>query len=144
MNVIKRKRTMIKVKLTDQLASLDPVKLLQEIRLAQHALANPSTKSTLAASESNSSITIAEFIQSLSAAWQAGEVRPTHKSNSMAERWWRTRADPFESVWPMIENWLCTDSAVSAKDIMQRLCELESESFSGNKQLRTLQRRIKK
>jgi hypothetical protein len=43
----------------------------------------------------------------------------------------------------MIDNWLSIDSTITAKEVMQRLCEMEPEKYSGKAQLRTLQRRIK-
>ena len=43
----------------------------------------------------------------------------------------------------MIDYWLDLDSTVTAKDIMQRLSEIDEEKYSSKTQLRTLQRRIK-
>jgi len=40
------------------------------------------------------------FLASLESAWKAGEVRPTHQPKATTERSWRTRKDPFASVWP--------------------------------------------
>jgi hypothetical protein len=42
-------------------------------------------------------------VASLSIAWQNGEVLPTHRKLRQESRTWRTRVDPFEEVWSMIE-----------------------------------------
>lgn len=130
----------VKLSLRDQLSLLDPVRLLSQIRQAQQELANLSK----GCSDTQSNLPdISEFMDSLSSAWEAGEVRPTHKPKPKTKRTWRTRRDPFESDWPMIDYWLDLDSTVTAKDIMQRLSEIDEEKYSSKTQLRTLQRRIK-
>ena len=43
----------------------------------------------------------------------------------------------------MIDYWLGIDSTITAKEVMQRLCEMEPDKYSRQAQIRTLQRRIK-
>ena len=43
----------------------------------------------------------------------------------------------------MIDYWLGLDSTTTAKEIMQRLAEIDADKYSQKSQLRTLQRRIK-
>ena len=130
----------IKQTLRAQLSQLDPVSLLSEIRSAQQRLADLSVGSVSVQPDVEN---ITGFMQSLASAWKTGEVRPTHKASEAKTRTWRTRPDPFESDWSMIDNWLSIDSTITAKEVMQRLCEMEPEKYSGKAQLRTLQRRIK-
>jgi hypothetical protein len=78
----------------------------------------------------------------MSTAWQGGEVRATHRKPMNGPRSWRTRADPFENVWPLVQRWLDDEPDINAKSIFQRLQEVLPEPFQPG-QLRTLQRRIK-
>ena len=57
-------------------------------------------------------------------------------------RWWRTRADPFEKVWPEIEQKLAEKPYQNAKMIFNDLRQSHPGKFQDG-QLRTLQRRVK-
>lgn len=57
-------------------------------------------------------------------------------------RGYRTREDPFETVWPEIEALLIESPGLEAKTIFEMLQAREESPFSAG-QLRTLQRRIK-
>jgi hypothetical protein len=59
-----------------------------------------------------------------------------------ARRWWRTRADPFENIWPEIEQYLAEKSFLNAKMIFNDLRQAHPGKFQDG-QLRTLQRRVK-
>ena len=132
-----------KARLRDQFAALDPVRLLQEIRAAQHTLAE------LAATGRPNRIPlppiadVATFLSSLSRAWEAGEVRPTHRKQPGATHWWRSRVDPFEHTWPAVRQWLESESSITARDIMEGLAVMVPDAYASGAQLRTLQRRIK-
>ena len=69
----------IKAKLTEQFKSLDPVRLLQEIRISQQRLSDIAShaRNTLAAETATSEVAV--FLASLSSAWKDGEARPTHR-----------------------------------------------------------------
>lgn len=58
-------------------------------------------------------------------------------------REYRTRSDPFATVWAQVVAMLEAAPGLEAKTIFERLCEREDVSFTEG-QLRTLQRRIKK
>jgi hypothetical protein len=78
----------IKEKLKAQFMSLDPVRLLQGIRLAQQTL------SDIAAHGVSTEVVagtpaIADFVTSLASAWKDGEARPTHRKQPTAKHWWR-------------------------------------------------------
>jgi hypothetical protein len=102
-----------KEQLRQTLASLDPVRLLSEIREAQRMLAQREAGVTNAEPPQSTS-ELSGFIASLSTAWRDGEVRPTHRKRS-GPRTWRTRADPFEAVWPRVEQWLNEQPGANAK-----------------------------
>jgi hypothetical protein len=85
---------------------------------------------------------LSRFVASLSTAWRDGEVRPTHRRRTSGPRTYRTRADPFEAVWPQVERWLNEQPAINAKDLFLRLEESMPGAFPRG-QLRTLQRRVR-
>ncbi|MHB1267859.1 MAG: integrase catalytic domain-containing protein [Acidithiobacillus ferriphilus] len=131
----------IKDKLREEFARMDPVKLLLGIRTAQKVLADFATDQPQAITPAPPDTTT--FLQSLAIAWQDGEVRPTHRKEVRQARDWRTRADPFEQVWPTIEQWLNREPNVTAKELLVRLADLIPDAYNGTAQLRTLQRRVK-
>lgn len=122
-------------------STLDPVYLLSQIRDAQRNLAELEVRG---ATEKlpGAGREFSRFVESLSTAWRDGEVRPTHRKPPTGPRLWRTRVDPFEKVWSMVEQWLDEQPEANAKSIFQRLQEQMPEPFPAG-QLRTLQRRIK-
>jgi hypothetical protein len=130
-----------KAQLRRTLAGLDPVRLLSEIREAQRILAQlevgiASTETAQATSALNG------FVAGLATAWRDGEVRPTHRKRSNGPRTYRTRVDPFESVWPQVQQWLKEQPDANAKDLFCRLQGSMPGVFPPG-QLRTLQRRVK-
>jgi len=130
----------IKAKLRSQRAQLDPVRLLHRIREGQAALAAlVSPDSSL---EGPGRESLAQFLAQLPRLWQAGEVRPTHRAQSPKPRYWRTRKDPFETVWYQVLRWLQESPEITAKELFERLqCEYPGRFADG--QLRTLQRRVR-
>jgi hypothetical protein len=133
----------IKEKLMAQFKSLDPVRLLQEIRVAQQTLSDIAAHGVPTEAGPSSAPDVATFLQGLSAAWKEGEVRPTHRKQPGAKHWWRTRADPFADAWPVIEGWLIAEPSIAAKVLMERLVVMVPELYGSKAQLRTLQRRVK-
>ena len=128
--------------LTAQFMSLDPVRLLQEIRLAQQTLSDISARGVVV-EVLEETPAIADFVASLASAWKEGEARPTHRKQPSAKHWWKTRVDPFADAWPVVEGWLIAEPAVSAKALMERLATLVPDAYASKAQLRTLQRRVK-
>jgi hypothetical protein len=59
-----------------------------------------------------------------------------------AERYWRTRKDWFEEVWPKIREQLSTNPGLEVKTIFAALQREQPERFADG-QLRTLQRKVK-
>ena len=132
----------IKEKLTAQFMSLDPVLLLQEIRLAQQTLSDIASRGPELRPAAPTPSDIEVFVASLSSAWKEGEVRPTHRKPANATHWWRTRVDPFAQAWPAVEGWLIAEPSVGANVLMDRLAAMIPEAYASKAQLRTLQRRV--
>ena len=121
--------------------TLDPLRLLEEIRRVQHhvaGLAAGCAPGRLPHRDAD----LERFLASLSTLWRAGEVRPTHQRPAKARRYWRTRADPFAEVWPEVLVWLEGEPGSTAKELFCRLQVRYPETFQDG-QLRTLQRRVK-
>jgi hypothetical protein len=122
-------------------ATLDPLRLLDEMRTMQQHIAN------LAVGQVHQVVPqrdpdLDAFLRGLATAWRDGEVRPTHRQEPTPGRHWRTRKDPFEAVWPTILGWLEADPDRTAKELLARLQQTQDEPFP-EAQLRTLQRRVK-
>jgi hypothetical protein len=134
-----------KERLATQFQTLDPVRLLQEIRIAQQALSDIATygPSTQPAAPTPVPAAIDVFLSSLSCAWKEGEVRPTHRKKTNGPRWWQTRVNPFAEAWPVIEGWLSAEPSTSANELMDRLAAMVPEVYGSKAQLRTLQRRVR-
>lgn len=123
------------------LATLDPLRLLDEIRTVQHhiaALARGEQVHVLPHRDAD----LDRFLKSLATAWRDGEVRPTHRSGPKPARFWRTRKDPFEQLWPLVVTWLELEPDRTAKELFERLRRGREAEFPAG-QLRTLQRRVK-
>ena len=130
----------IKTRLKEIGESLDPLRLLDEIRAMQHhlaALAKGERMHTPAAQHAD----LTEFLASLALAWKAGEVRPTHAAKPRPVRTWRSRKDPFEEVWPEVNNWLEAEPDQNGVDLFARIQKTYPDRYPDG-QLRTLQRRL--
>jgi hypothetical protein len=123
------------------LATLDPLRLLDEIRIVQQHLAGLAAGQVLHVLPHRDA-DLERFLRSLATAWKDGEVRPTHRTGPKPARHWRTRKDPLEAVWPRIVTWLDSEPDANAKGLLQRLQAEASGSFP-NGLLRTMQRRVK-
>ena len=130
----------IKEKLRLQCKQLDPVELLHRIREGQSALA--ALVSTESSPQGPGRESLDQFLAQLPRLWQAGEVRPTHQTQSSKPRHWRTRKDLFEAVWYDVLYWLQQEPDVTAKALFERL-EDEYHGHFHDGQLRTLQRRVR-
>ena len=130
----------IKTRLKDLGDSLDPLRLLDEIRAMQHhlaALAKGDRMHTPVVRDAD----LTEFLAGLTLAWKAGEVRPTHAPKPRPARTWRSRKDPFEDVWVEITTWLDAEPDQLGVELFARLQSSYPGRFPDG-QLRTLQRRL--
>ena len=131
----------MKARLQDIAGKLDPLQLLDEIRRMQQKLAELADgRHPSEATRGDDDLT--RFLSGLATAWHQGEVRATHAARAKKARYWRTRRDPFEKVWPTILEWLDTTPDQTGKDIFMRL-QVEFPGEVTRAQLRTLQRRVK-
>ncbi len=129
----------VKERLRASRSKLDPLFLLREIRAAQSALA------TLASPAERSKVQredLSQFLAKLSHLRRGGDANPTRRPKRKRRRWWRTRTDPFEHVWPQVLTYLQDHPDASGTGILKVLMRDHPDSV-GSKQLRTLQRRLK-
>jgi hypothetical protein len=120
---------------------LDPLRLLEEIRVVQHHLAGlASGQPTHLTARHEGSLD--SFLAGLATAWQHGEVRATHRRAPRPRRDWRTRPDPFVNVWPCVRAWLEAEPDRIGKELFARLQD-ELPGVFPNGQLRTFQRRVR-
>jgi len=131
----------MKDRLRAVLATLDPLRLLDEIRTVQHHLAGLAAGNAVHVLPHRDA-DLERFLRSLATAWRDGEIRPTHRSGPKPARHWRTREDPFETVWPRVVTWLESEPDRTAKELLDRLRTEHPSDFSEG-QVRTLQRRVK-
>jgi hypothetical protein len=130
----------MKERLRSVLATLDPLRLLDEIRVVQEHIAGLAKGEVLHVLPHRDA-DLERFLRSLATAWKDGEVRPTHRAGPKPERHWRTRKDPFEDVWPRVVAWLESEPDATAKGLLQRL-QSEAPNIFPDGLLRTMQRRV--
>jgi hypothetical protein len=130
----------MKEKLRAVATTLDPLRLLDEIRAVQHELAGLAAGATLHCVQHRDA-DLDRFLKSLATAWHDGEVRPTHRTEPKLRRDWRTRKDPFEAVWTRILIWLQEAPDRTGKELFERLQHEHPGEFPDGR-LRTLQRRV--
>src|SRR5829696_1542701 len=99
-------------------ASLDPVRLLSEMRAAQQA-----------------------FLAGLQTAWREGEVRPTAQPKPKQKRG-RCRPDPLAQVTAQLRAWFDADPSRTGRELLERL-QGEHPGCYPDHLLRTVQRRLK-
>ena len=136
--------TRSKERLRAVLASLDALRLLDEIRTMQSHIAGLVRGDRVHTPPDRNS-DLDRFLASLAKLWMAGEPRPTHQSPAKlkaAKRWWRTHKDSFQDAWPRIVEWLEAEPDRTATEILDRLRCQNPERYQP-KQVRTLQRRIR-
>jgi len=119
---------------------LDPLELLHYIREGQSALAKLTSEAN--SLDGPGKKTLDQFLSELPELWKFGEVRPTHRKTPTKTRNWRTRKDPFESVWFDVLRWLQQTPDTTAKALFQHLQSKCPGRFPDG-QLRTFQRRIR-
>ena len=131
----------MKLRLRAVAEQLDPLRLLEEIRAVQQHLAALAAgqPSHLAPRQAGP---LDGFLKGLATAWQQGEVRATHFTAPRPARDWRTRPDPFTTVWPVVRAWLEAEPDRVGKDLFARLQAAHPGVFPDG-QLRTFQRRVK-
>ena len=92
--------------LREQFNTLDPILLLQAIRDAQNQLAKMSGPQSVSAEVApREKADVVAFINSLfyCVEGRRGARHAPHRKQPGAPRAWKTRPNPFEHAWPMIE-----------------------------------------
>jgi hypothetical protein len=123
-------------------ATLDPVRLLSEIRLAQQQLVQIADQPAAGETAAPSAPTLAQFLQGLRTSWQEGEVRPTSKPKKKITQYWRRSPDPFEAVSAQMREWFEAEPWRTSRELLERLQGVHPGVYPDG-QLRTLQRRLK-
>ncbi len=122
-------------------ATLDPVSLLHEMRVAQQRLVEIADAPVKEDNEAISAPTLDAFLSGLRVAWQDGDARPTAKPKVKAKRL-RRRPDPLAAVVSEIRNWFDAEPWRSGRELLERLQEVYPGAYPDGL-LRTLQRRLK-
>ena len=122
-------------------ATLDPVRLLQQIRAAQQQLVDIADKPALGETAKPTLPTLEEFLSGLRTAWKAGEVRPTSVAKAKPKRL-RRRPDPFAAVTTELRGWFEAEPWRTSRELLERL-QAQSPGIFPDGLLRTLQRRLK-
>ena len=123
-------------------ATLDPVRLLQQIRAAQQQLVEIADRPALGETAKPTSPTVEEFLSGLRTAWKdGGEVRPTSVAKAKPKRF-RRRPDPFAAVTTELRAWFEAEPWHTSRELLERL-QAERPGVYPDGQLRTLQRRLK-
>jgi hypothetical protein len=137
-----RVESVLKQRLREQFATLDPLELLGQLRRTQEEVAR--LEAGADAEPSPAVLELDHFVRSLETAWRKGELRaPYRKRRSDAKpHTWRTRPDPYEEVWPILQQWLNEEPHATARGLFLRLNTEMPNRFKPG-QYRTLQRRIK-
>jgi hypothetical protein len=130
----------VKERLVEHLETLDPLRLLEEIRQSQHQLVNLADNGAAALPGAQNQ-DLRRFLMGLSTAWHTGELRPTDRARERSPRHWRTRKDPFETSWPTIMTWFEESPEQTGVMLLRRLQSERPGVFHDNL-LRTLQRRV--
>jgi hypothetical protein len=122
-------------------ATLDPVRLLQQIRAVQQQLVDIADQPALGETAKPTSPTLEEFLSGLRTAWKEGEVRPTSVAKPKPKRL-RRRPDPFAAVTTELRGWFEAEPWHTSRELLERL-QAECPGVYPDGQLRTLQRRLK-
>ena len=133
-----------KARLAEIYCALDPIALLADIRSTQRTLHEMASGNVTPKETTPASPDLKDFLGGLATAWKSGEVRPTHHKKPKPPRSWRTRNDPVVGIWPACEACLAEEPTLTAKELLERVSRSSSDPQVGARQLRTIQRRVKR
>jgi hypothetical protein len=97
--------------------TLDPVRLLQDIRACQQKLVEIADTPVAAEAGSSSAPTIDQFLVSLKTAWQEGQANPTTRAKPKIPRL-RRRPDPLAAVSQQIECWFAAEPWRTSREFL--------------------------
>jgi hypothetical protein len=123
-------------------ATLDPVRLLSEIRIAQKQLVEIADRPAMGETTSLSAPTLEQFLAGLRTSWLEGDVRPTSQPREKVRKHWRRRPDPLAAVTAQLREWFDAEPWRTSRELLERL-QREQPAAYPDTLLRTLQRRVK-
>ncbi len=132
----------VRVRVEAVYATLDPVRLLSEIRAGQQRLVEIADRLIMGEATVPTAPTLEQFLSGLRTAWQEGEVRPTSRAKEKAKRG-RRRPDPFELSTVQVREWFDAEPWRTSRELFERL-QGEHPGVYPDGQVRTLQRRLKR
>ncbi len=143
-----------RMRLNTILTALDPIRLLAQIGRLQNALWQHAVLEVGAPMDkrpeppvrfSAGACGLADHAVPIDA--PAPQIMPKkrvyQRTHPQLPRWWRTRVDPFATVWTEIEGWLEAQPERTATSILEELHQRYPNAYPTG-QVRTLQRRIAK
>jgi hypothetical protein len=131
----------VKERLRRAASSLDPLKLLDQIRAAQHELAELAAGGTISVVPHRDE-DLDRFLKSFATAWHDGEIRPTHRSEPRSPRYWPRARIRSRLCGLRYRSGSKEAPDRTAKDLFEQLQDEHPGAFQRG-QLRTLQRRVK-
>jgi hypothetical protein len=130
----------VKAHLTELFVTLDPIRLLQQIREGQARLVDLADAPVTPVSSSDPA-TLDQFLKGLRTAWKEGEVRPTARRKPPVPRG-RRRPDPLAVVTADLQDWFKAEPWRTGRELLDKLQKTYPDQYS-ERHLRTLQRRLK-
>ncbi len=127
----------VRQRLAASAATLDPIRLLRDMRAAQQRLVDiaDTTEPTPVPPSLDA------FLSGLRTAWQTGEVRPTAQPKPKPKRE-RRRPDPIAAVSAELQSWFNEAPWRSGREFLEKL-QAEHPGQYPDSLLRTVQRRLK-
>ena len=122
-------------------ATLDPIRLLQDIRVLQRRLVEIADTPLADDASAPTTPTLEQFMSGLRTAWRETEIRPTARLKEKAKRE-RRRPDPFAAVTEQLRLWFEAEPWRTSRELLERLQADHPGRFPDG-QVRTLQRRMK-
>ena len=119
-------------------ATLDPLRLLRDIRAAQQRLVDIADAAGASTEQPPS---LETFLSALRTAWQTGEVRPTAQPKPKPKRG-RRRPDPLAAVSEQLRAWFDEEPWRTSRELLDKLQSEHPDRYPDGL-LRTVQRRLK-
>ena len=121
----------IRARLSALQATLDPVRLLSEIRVAQKQLIEIADRPVTGEAALVSEPTLAQFLEDLRTSWQEGEVRPTSKRKEKVSKYWRRCPDPFLTVTAQMREWFDAEPWRTSRELLERAAGAAARCLPG-------------
>ena len=121
-------------------ATLDPIRLLRQIRSQQQRIVDIVDKPVFESSDT-AMAPLEKFLAGLKMAWAEGEVRPTAKPAEKPKRG-RRRPDPLVKVTEQLHAWFESAPWRTSRELLERLQATHPGEYPDSL-LRTVQRRVK-